>query len=511
MEEANVRFLELGVPEHFQRHKQLAGLDNPAKAGYTTIRELVENALDGCELLRNCRPEIEISAENMGPYYRIIVKDNGYGVPDEQIPKAFAKIFYGSKFENRQQRGTMGLGGKIVLMYGYLSTTKPYRIISALPNSKKIYVYDLGIDLHKNEPIIFKRFDVPNDKDWHGTVIRLYSKINLTRINKIKEYLKLTAMAMPYVGLTLTVDGKVVFRHVGNQNIPVPERAKTVKPHPHGIDTHDLQKLIAEYKERIRNEEKLTLENFLIHAFQNVGPLTAKKFLKHANLNGDMKIDELSHKDLMTLVDKLNDFDGFIAPSSDCLSILTEENIVAGLKEMYEPEFVTYVKRKGVYGGHAFIIELAAAIGGKIEPPKNEYCFNVIRFANKIPLLYDQYNCALYKNIMNINFKNYGIEPFEKLAFIVHMCSTKIPYKTEGKEYVSADYEEINKTILLAAQEALRKVKEYLNNKRRMVEQTQRMNRFLLYIPYIAKNLSALTGYKQNDLEHMFKKVLNIR
>ena len=128
-----------------------------------------------------------------------------------------------------------------------------------------------------------------------------------------------------------------------------------------------------------------------------------------------------------------------------------------------------------------------------------------------MPLLYDKRNCALYKNIMDINFKAYDIVPLTPLTFIIHMCSTKVPYKTEGKEYVSADYDEINKVITLATQKLLRKTKEYISGVKRMKEQKLRRSRFLLYIPHIAKNLSALTGFEQNDLEHMFRNILNIK
>jgi DNA topoisomerase-6 subunit B len=510
--EEKIEFRQLSSAEHFRRNKQLAGLDNPAKAGYTTIRELVENALDGVELIPDCRPDIKIYIDDLQMYHKIVVIDNGYGVPNKEIPNAFACIFYGAKYEVRQQRGTLGAGGKLVCMYGYVSTTKPYRVVSATQNSELVHVYDLGIDLNKNEPIIYNYTTRENLEKWHGTAIRLYTKINLEQINKIKRYLQLTTIAMPYVSIKLVVNKQTMFEHVGNKNVPIPKRAEKVKLHPHGVDTHDIQKMIEEEikKHGDNGNHNLSLQRFLSRKFQRVGIGTATKFLKFAGLSEDKKINDLNHVELMRFVDKLNEFNDFQPPTTECLSLLTEENINAGLKEMFKPDYITYVNRKGVYGGHGFVVEIAIAYGGKIKPPARDYGFRVFRFANKMPLLYDQRACVLYKSIMEADFKHYDIQPNAPMVAMVHICSTKVPYKTEGKEYISSDYAEINKTIQHAVQEALRKVKDHIGNIERIEEEKHRKNRFLLFIPNIAKNLSALTGYQQDNLEQMFKKALNI-
>jgi len=414
---SDIKFEQISSAEHFKRNWQLAGLDNPAKAGYTTVRELIENALDGTELLENCRPNIQIYIDSVIiddaiPYYQIIIKDNGYGIPEKEIPKAFAQIFYGAKYEIKQQRGTLGAGGKLVCMHGYISTTKPYHIVSAIPNSKFIYVFDLGIDLNKNEPIIYKQFKEENTTNIHGTLIKLYSKINLNAMKKIIKYLRLTTIAMPYISIKLVVDKQVLFEHKSNKNLRIPERAQKVKLHPHGVDTHDIQKLIEEEKTKhgTENNHNLTLEQFLIRNFQRIGYVTAKEFLEFANLERKKKITELNHAELMKFVDKLSKFNDFYPPTTNCLSLLGETNIVAGLNEMFKPDQTIYVSRKGVYGGHGIVVECAVAIGGNIKSPKTDYGFLVLRFANKMPLLYDQKSCALYVNIKNIDFKKYEIE-----------------------------------------------------------------------------------------------------
>ena len=510
---SDLQFQQLSSAEHFRRNWQLAGLDNPEKAGYTTIRELVENALDGCELIPNHIPNISIYIDDMQMYYKIVVTDNGYGIPHKEIPNAFAQIFYGSKFEVRQQRGTIGAGGKLVCMHGYVSTTKPYRIVSAIPNSKYIHAYDLGIDLNKNEPITYNHITRENTDNWHGTLVRVYSKINLKKLNKIIRYLRLTTIAMPYVSIKLVVNKQIMFEHKGNRNVPIPERAKKVRLHPHGVDTHDIQKMIEEEIEKHgkTGNSNLALQQFLMKKFQRIGMKTATEFLKFADLNKNKKITDLNHAELMKFVDKLNEYNDFIPPTTDCLSLLTKENITAGLKEMFNPDCIIYTDRKGVYSGHGFVVEIAIALGGKIKPPKRDYGFHVLRFANKMPLLYDQMACALYKNVIETNFKRYDIESNTQMTFIIHFCSTKVPYKTEGKEYVSADYPEINKAISLAMNEALRKVRVYLSQKRRADFDATRRNIFAMYAPVIVDNLSNLSKEDKSNIEVMVNRMLNLQ
>jgi DNA topoisomerase-6 subunit B len=445
-------------------------------------------------------------------YYKIVVSDNGYGIPHKEIPNAFAQIFYGAKYEIRQQRGTLGAGGKLVCMHGYVSTTKPYRIVSAIPNSKFIHAYDLGIDLNKNEPIIYNHITRENTDNWHGTLVRLYSKINLNNLNKIIRYLRLTTLAMPYVSIKLVVNKQIMFEHKGNKEVPIPERAQKVKLHPHGVDTHDIQKMIEEeiQKHGKTGNSNLTLQQFLMKKFQRIGTKTATEFLKFSGLDEYKKITDLNHVDLMRFVDKLNEYNDFYPPTTDCLSLLKKENITTGLKEMFSPDNIIYVDRKGVYSGHGFVVEIVVALGGKIKPPKRDYGFHVFRFANKMPLLYDQRACTLYKNVAEANFRNYNIEPNTQMIVLIHICSTKIPYKTEGKEYVSADYPEINKTISLAMNEALRKVRVYLSQKRKTDFDATRRNIFAMYAPVIVDNLSNLSEENKSNIELMVNKTLNV-
>ena len=45
----SARFEEISPADFFYRYRDIAGFSNPARALFSAIRELVENALDACE------------------------------------------------------------------------------------------------------------------------------------------------------------------------------------------------------------------------------------------------------------------------------------------------------------------------------------------------------------------------------------------------------------------------------------------------------------------------------
>jgi len=332
--------------------------------------------------------------------------------------------------------------------------------------------------------------------------------MNLNRLNKIVQYLKLTVLAIPYASIKLVVNKQVIYEYKGNDKIKVPERAKPTQLHPHGVDTHEVQALIEKSK---NNGNGLTISQFIKNNFYGVGSKTAEDFLKFAKIRSNKQITKLEHNELMKLVDTLNEFENFRPPDIKCLSILTKENVTTGLETLFKPEKVFYTKRKGVYHGHGFIIELAIAFGGQVKSPKQEYKFKVFRYANKMPLLYDFSSCALYKNVMSINFKRYNIDGNMPIYILIHMASTKIPYKTEGKEYISADYQDINKQIKLGMKDLLKQLGAYISQTRKFEYEKHRTNKMLLYIPVLGNCLGNITQTPPNEIETLIKKTLNLK
>ena len=135
------------------------------------VRELVENSMDAAELA-GVLPEIYVrmTSENPNPDvpdpkpYRLVVIDNGPGVAPQHVPSAFGKVFYGSKYVLRQSRGMFGLGGTMAMLYGQITTNRPFTIITS-PDGKRKYGFQMMIDITENRPMVLKRFN----SDANGT------------------------------------------------------------------------------------------------------------------------------------------------------------------------------------------------------------------------------------------------------------------------------------------------------------------------------------------------------
>ncbi len=241
-------FEEISAADFFYRNRDIAGFTNPSRAIFVAVRELVENSLDAAESHR-IPPDVyvRLSYEGEGgkdtQIYKLRVEDNGVGVPPRHIPSAFGQILFGSKYKLKQQRGTFGLGGKMAILYGQITTHQPANIISSTGISKT-YMYKLMIDIQKNRPLIIDRKVVINKELWRGTVVEFTLEGDYFRaMPKILDYLKQTAMVNPYANLTF-VDPKGRLYKFTRITKEMPPPPKETLPHPYGVDVELLQRLI---------------------------------------------------------------------------------------------------------------------------------------------------------------------------------------------------------------------------------------------------------------------------
>ncbi len=197
----SVKYEELSPAEWFRRNKELAGLTNPTRALYQTIREFVENSLDATEsygILPSVKVRVAYHDKSRG-WLSVYVEDNGIGIPDQEIPNVFGKVFYSSKYRVRQHRGVFGLGAKMVILYAQSTTNKPVIVRSAPLGSDKIFEYVLMIDTLKNKPVILSRREYENKYRWHGTAVKVVIEGEWGRARRrIEEYLRRTYMVAPY-------------------------------------------------------------------------------------------------------------------------------------------------------------------------------------------------------------------------------------------------------------------------------------------------------------------------
>src|SRR5512143_1539405 len=101
---------EISVSEFFLKNRHLLGLDTPAKALVTAVKEAVDNALDASEGA-GILPDIGVEVRDRSGRSRLVVEDNVPGIVESQIARIFGKLLYGSKFHKlSQSRGQQGMG-----------------------------------------------------------------------------------------------------------------------------------------------------------------------------------------------------------------------------------------------------------------------------------------------------------------------------------------------------------------------------------------------------------------
>lgn len=496
-------FQEISPADFFYRNREIAGFSNPARAIFSAVRELVENSLDATEPA-GILPDIYVRLSSVDEgeeegFYSLRVEDNGVGISPEYIPLAFCQFLFSSKYRLRQSRGTFGLGGTMAILYGQITTNKPARVISSTGGSK-IYEYLLMIDIERNRPITLEKKVYANEEQWHGTIVEINLEGDYSRAKpKIIEYLKQTAIVNPFADITF-VDPRGRLYKFRRTVSTLPPQPKETLPHPHGVDVEMMYRLI-------RATQCRTLLDFMQKHFHRVGKQTARSFLEFAGFPEDVDPKALKPEDVVRLVQAMRSFNGFLPPDASCLSPLGEDILRAGITKELEPEFVAVTQRKpSAYSGHPFVVEVGIAYGGKV-PVRSDNEIMLYRFANKIPLVYDESGDVSWKIIKSIDWKNYGVEPGMPVAVLVHLCSTKIPWKTVGKEMI-ADRPEISHEILNGIREVARGLKAYLSRKEKAKREKERLSVFAKYLPKIAEFSTKLAGEKRvPSVEGLLRKV----
>ena len=494
---------EISVAEFFTKNRHLLGFDNKRKALLMTVKEAVDNYLDACEEAR-VLPEINVEIIEMSEFkYRVVVEDNGPGIVKKQIPNIFAKLLYGSKFHTlKQQRGQQGIGISAAVLYGQLTTGKPAKITSRVSKKEPAHYYELNIDTQNNKPVIAKEETAEWPKE-HGTKVEIDLEAEYIKGNQsVDEYLKQTAVINPHVTIVYTnpKSEQVIYARATDK---LPEQAQEIKPHPYGIELGMLM-------DKLRWTESRTLQSFLTTEFSRVGPGTAKEICQNAAVLPNTRPSEVCRDMTEKLLQGIQRTK-IISPPTDCLSPIGEELLEKGLRKEIKAEFYCATSRApSVYRGNPFVIEAGIAYGGEI--PKEEK-INILRFANRVPLLYQEGACSMTKSIMETNWKPYGLQqsgesiPVGPVVIVVHMASVWVPFTSESKEAI-AHYIEILRDITLALQECGRLLGSYVRKKTKISGQIERANMFEKYIPEVAESLAVLTNDKKEKILQGLQKML---
>ena len=486
---------EISVSEFFTKNRHLLGFDSPAKALLTTVKEAVDNALDACEeagILPDLLIEIQEITETR---YRVAVQDNGPGIVKAQVPKIFGQLLYGSKFHRlRQSRGQQGIGISAAGMYGQLTTGKPITVISRPGSGKPAHKFDIQIDTRRNAPVVV----ADNEVDWtpaHGTRVELEIEATYKKgRHSVDGYVEQTSMANPHAQVTYVSPSGERFEYARVAQ-ELPKAPQEIKPHPHGVELGILLRMLHETKAK-------SLRAFLSSEFSRVSPAVADEIAKSAGLPALYSPQKAARTQAEALYNAIQ-ATKLMAPPANVLSPIGEELLIEGLKKQVEARFYAATSRSpSVYRGNPFLIEAALAFGAEHLPADEP--ITLLRYANRVPLLYQQAACAVTKSVIQTNWKAYGVLqsrgalPTAPMILMVHIASVWVPFTSESKEAV-ASYPEIMKDIKLALQDVGRKLGIYIRRGLREADAEKKRSYIEKYIPHIGIALQEILNISDKE------------
>ena len=501
---------EISVSEFFEKNKQILGFDSLTRALITSVKEPVDNSLDACEDA-GVLPEILVRVEKIdNTENRVTVEDNGPGIVKKQVPNVFARLLYGSRFHTRaQRRGQQGIGVSAVVMYSQLTTGKATKVRSKISDEDVAYECDLILDTKKNRPDVIKEDFVIWDRS-HGTSFQVHIKGKyIGGKQSIFEYLKGVAIVNPHAKITfIPPEGNTIVFERASELVPKP--TKEVKPHPEGVELGELLSM-AKYT------ESLKMTSFLNTEFSRISYRVAREICELAGVPPDLRPDRLTLEGAGAILEAIKKVK-IMSPETDCLSPIGETLIRKGLKnvlgvlkaDFYAPPVTREPK---VFGGNPFIVEVGIVYGGGLN---REEPVQILRFANRVPLMYQQGACAITQAVEAVDWRRYGLEqrggqgiPYGPAIVLVHVASTKIPFTSESKEAV-ANIPEIKEEIELAIKACARRLKTHLNKAAKKGKTKVKFEIVQEIIPMIAQKSAKIVGKPMPDLAGTITKIMNV-
>ncbi|HZA07207.1 MAG TPA: DNA topoisomerase VI subunit B [Nitrososphaeraceae archaeon] len=523
-------------------------VDNSALAGFTgerilymAVRELIENSLDSCESNQTL-PYISLSLKLLDPVndmWLVSCEDNGIGVPPDKVPVAVCSFLTSGKYVEKQQRGLFGVGLKMIAAFSTKDTDHPLKVWTKSQDEGSEHYFELRTDIGTNKPIILVRKVLKTNeqviKADSGFKVQAVLRARLSPItkNRIYDYISQSSIVNPYAVLVFESDeGRVVF---DRRTKMMPQPAKEVLPHPGDMDLKTLKKAILNF-----TNQKTTLLGVLCNSFQKLSAEKAKEIITRSGV--EIKAaDKYNEHELIKVVNICKQTK-FQIPNTDHLSPIGEEILTAGMTSEYaivinkqthpaehsqpqlsikilKPSLTTYSSKICLINNRPTIVECGIAYGGDISS------FKMYRFANKIPLLYDEGSDVAREVVSEVEINKMGISKKEvkeqfadpetkavravellPIHIFFHICSTKIPYKTAGKESIASEGE-LKRYMKVCLADLYRKVSAQIRKELRIKEAESRLHLYKYYIPLIVNAISESIKVDPNRLSEAFTRI----
>lgn len=519
-------------------------VDNSALAGFTgerilymAVRELIENALDSCEV-NHILPKVSLSLKIHDPLndmWMITCEDNGVGIPADKVPVAVCSFLTSGKYVERQQRGLFGVGLKMIAAFSTKDTDHPLKVWTRTIDEPDEFYFELRTDIGTNKPIVLSRsankeYSI-NSKSGFKIEAMLRARLSPITKNKIYDYVSQTSIVNPYAVIIFTTDeGSVSFeRRTSN----MPDPSSEVLPHPSEMDLKTLKRAILNF-----TNQKTTIHGILCNSFQKMSSEKAKEILSRAEV--ELKVaTKYDEHELIKIVNACRQTK-FQSPNTDHLSPIGEHILTAGMMEEYsivsrkdnashsevsnsqisvkvlKPVLTAYSSKTCIINNRATVVECGIAYGGNINS------FRLYRFANKIPLLYDEGSDVAREVVSEVEINKMGItkkdvreqffNPEVKsdraiellpIHIFFHICSTKIPYKTAGKESIASEGS-LKKYMRSCLTDLYKRVSAQIRKEIRIKEAENRLRLYKHYIPLIVDAISESINIDAKKLTEAF-------
>ena len=522
---------QASISEFFEKNKHFLGFDTLPRSIITAVKEAVDNSLDAAEehrILPNISIEIH-KVKGKKDELRLISQDNGPGIPQKAISKVFGSLLFGSRFHTiRQTRGQQGIGITGVVMYSQLTTGKPTAVISKIGKEAGAVRVNVGLDTKKNKAIISneKRFSMDEADEakglyWigdHGIRIETRMKAKYQRGKQsVHQYLKMTSIVNPHASIDFIAydeDGTVIdeasWPRVTDE---LPRPVKDIKPHPHGLEIGTLQRLLRDASAPSEGGGARTpLRYFLRNTFSAMSNSRCEEVISLAGLDAARKPASLKPDDVNSLLAAFSKV-RLPSPPTDCLSPIEDLLIKKGLSKAIDSRFVSTVTREPrVTNGNPFQVEVGLIFGGDLP---GDQPIQILRFANRVPLMYQQGGCLLTKALESVDWKRYGLDhpggrgiPKGPAAVLIHLASTNVQFTSEAKEALS-DNVDVFDEIRLAMLEVGRGLRNHLKKQKQKAKAQEKFELVNIILPEIHDKAISILEVEPVPLAPVITKIMN--
>ena len=512
---------QVAISEFFEKNKHFLGFDSPVRSLITAVKEAVDNSLDACEEAR-ILPSIKVKVRKIDSkkdIIELVVEDNGPGIPQKSIEKVFGQLLFGSRFHAiRQSRGQQGIGITGVVMYSQLTTGKPTHVKSKIATESTAAVVDIGLDTRKNKATKSnsgREIWLLNDGEMkkHGLEVttRMKAKYQKGR-QSVWQYLRMTSIVNPHAEITF-IDPEGETHHWPRVTERLPGKVESIKPHPHGIELGQLQRMLTE-----STDSRLSV--FLRTNFSGVSTRAAKELCSAAELEVKIKPKQMTPDQIRALLESFQGermFNGkpvkLLNPPTNCLSPIEEMLIKKGLSKTIDSRYaITMTRAPNVSQGNPYQVEVGLIFGGNMVADKP---VEILRFANRVPLMYQQGGCLLTKAIESVDWRQYGLDqaggkgvPKGPAAILVHLASTNVQFTSEAKEAL-ADNGEVMEEVRKAMLEMGRGLRKHLEKKKKMAKTKEKFELINDILPAIAAKSAQILNKPVPNLAGSITKIMS--